>query len=185
MRRVNWKRCFVTPSRESTNSGNGLHLRMVRGRLRFPRAASRGYDEVGSGWPRVLKRFAADYGEHRDGGRLHPSEAERGDGADPGEREQGHGAPDDRAVSSHGIVGWRRGQKLFGKPDFGFRRERVAAFVDGCSWHGCPKPKHSPLPKNNADWWAAKLGRNRERDLLVTRTLRKAAGAWCGCGNAT
>ena len=75
---------------------------------------------------------------------------------------------------AHGIIGWRRGSALFGKPDFVFRRERVAVFVDGCFWHGCPKPKHAPLPKNNAEFWAAKLGRNRERDLLVTKTLRKA-----------
>lgn len=75
---------------------------------------------------------------------------------------------------AHGITGWRRRQKLFGKPDFVFRAERVAVFVDGCFWHGCPKPKHAPLPKNRAAWWAAKLRRNRERDLLVTKTLRKA-----------
>jgi DNA mismatch endonuclease (patch repair protein) len=75
---------------------------------------------------------------------------------------------------AHGITGWRREQKLFGKPDFVFRRERVAVFVDGCFWHGCPKPKHAPLPKTRAEWWAAKLARNRARDLLVTRTLRKA-----------
>ena len=75
---------------------------------------------------------------------------------------------------AHRITGWRRRTSLFGKPDFVFRRERVAVFVDGCFWHGCPKPKHAPLPKNRAEWWAAKLARNRARDLLVTRTLRKA-----------
>ena len=75
---------------------------------------------------------------------------------------------------AHVITGWRRGVPLFGKPDFVFRRERVVVFVDGCFWHGCPKPKHSPMPKNRAEWWAAKLQRNRERDVLVTRTLRKA-----------
>jgi DNA mismatch endonuclease Vsr len=32
----------------------------------------------------------------------------------------------------HGITGWRRNQKLFGKPDFIFRRTRVVVFVDGC-----------------------------------------------------
>lgn len=77
-------------------------------------------------------------------------------------------------LRAHGITGWRRGVALFGKPDFVFRRERVAVFVDGCFWHGCPKPKHAPLPKNRAEWWAAKLARNHERDELVTRTLRKA-----------
>lgn len=74
---------------------------------------------------------------------------------------------------THGIMGWRRGAGLTGKPDFVFRRERVAVFVDGCFWHGCPKPKHAPLPKNNAEFWAAKLSRNQERDREVTRTLRQ------------
>ena len=72
----------------------------------------------------------------------------------------------------HGITGWRRNARLFGKPDFVFRRERVAVFVDGCFWHGCPRPKHAPLPKNRAEWWAAKLSRNKTRDRCVTRTLR-------------
>ena len=76
-------------------------------------------------------------------------------------------------MREHGITGWRRNQRVFGSPDFAFRRERVAVFVDGCFWHGCPKPKHAPLPKNRGEWWAAKLARNRERDRLVTRTLRK------------
>jgi DNA mismatch endonuclease (patch repair protein) len=74
----------------------------------------------------------------------------------------------------NGITGWRRNRPLFGKPDFVFPKQQVALFVDGCFWHGCPKPKHAPMPKNRAEWWAAKLQRNRERDLLVTRTLRKA-----------
>ncbi len=74
---------------------------------------------------------------------------------------------------AHGFTGWRRNVALFGKPDFVFRRGRVAVFVDGCFWHGCPKPKHAPLPKNRAEWWAAKLFRNQARDRLVTRTLRQ------------
>ena len=45
-------------------------------------------------------------------------------------------------------------------------------FVDGCFWHGCPKPKHAPLPKSRTEWWAAKLSRNKDRDRLVV--LRKA-----------
>jgi DNA mismatch endonuclease (patch repair protein) len=77
---------------------------------------------------------------------------------------------------AHGIAGWRRRQKVFGKPDFVFPHERVAVFVDGCFWHGCPKPRHAPRPRNRAEWWAAKLERNKARDRLVTRTLR--AQAW-------
>jgi DNA mismatch endonuclease (patch repair protein) len=70
------------------------------------------------------------------------------------------------------IRGWRRKQQIFGKPDFVFRRERIAVFVDGCFWHGCPNQTHSPLPKNRAQWWAEKLRRNKKRDRVVTRKLR-------------
>lgn len=71
----------------------------------------------------------------------------------------------------HGITGWRRNSKIFGKPDFVFPKQHVAVFVDGCFWHGCPK--HSNAPVNNAEFWKRKIEKNRKRDLLVTRTLRK------------
>jgi DNA mismatch endonuclease (patch repair protein) len=45
---------------------------------------------------------------------------------------------------AHGITGWRRHQALPGKPDFVFRRERLAVFVDGCFWHGCRWHKNCP-----------------------------------------
>ncbi len=70
------------------------------------------------------------------------------------------------------ITGWRRNQTLFGKPDFTFRRERLVIFVDGCFWHCCPK--HSSLPENNRDFWQKKMDANRQRDQLVTRTLKKS-----------
>lgn len=69
----------------------------------------------------------------------------------------------------HGISGWRRNHDLFGRPDFVFRRERVAVFVDGEFWHG--HPTRGRLPKNNHDYWRAKIARNRARDRLVNRTL--------------
>lgn len=69
-----------------------------------------------------------------------------------------------------GIVGWRRRMPVFGKPDFVFQKLRVAVFVDGCFWHGCPL--HATQPKNNAEFWRVKLARNQVRDRLVTRTLR-------------
>ena len=68
------------------------------------------------------------------------------------------------------ITGWRRNQKVFGKPDFIFRKSRLALFVDGCFWHGCPK--HSTQPKGNRTFWKNKFARNKARDLLVTCTLR-------------
>ena len=39
----------------------------------------------------------------------------------------------------HRISGWRRNQNVFGKPDFVFRKLKLAVFVDECFWHGCPK----------------------------------------------
>ena len=71
-----------------------------------------------------------------------------------------------------GITGWRRGQPVLGRPDFVFRRERVAVFVDGCFWHGCPKCYRRP--KSNRKFWDAKAARNRARDAEVTRALRRA-----------
>lgn len=58
------------------------------------------------------------------------------------------------------------------RPDFVWRKEKVAVFVDGCFWHGCPW--HGTKPASNKSFWQEKLARNRERDRLVSRRLRKA-----------
>ena len=58
------------------------------------------------------------------------------------------------------------------RPDFVFRSVRLALFVDGCFWHGCPK--HGTKPKGNAAFWRNKFARNKQRDARVTRTLRSA-----------
>lgn len=69
------------------------------------------------------------------------------------------------------ISGWRRRIKVFGNPDFAFRKHRLAVFVDGCFWHGCPR--HGTLPATNRVFWRKKLERNVGRDRLVSVTLRK------------
>jgi DNA mismatch endonuclease, patch repair protein len=46
--------------------------------------------------------------------------------------------------------------------DLVFGPTKVAVFVDGCYWHGCPD--HFVLPKTNPDYWREKIGRNIERD---------------------
>ena len=53
--------------------------------------------------------------------------------------------------------------------DIVFRRARVAVFVDGCFWHGCPE--HATWPSANADWWRTKIERNRERDAETNRLM--------------
>ena len=60
------------------------------------------------------------------------------------------------------------------RPDLVFVGARLAVFVDGCFWHGCPQ--HSTRPKNNRDFWELKLRRNRERD--AENTLRLEAEGW-------
>lgn len=53
--------------------------------------------------------------------------------------------------------------------DVAFPGRRVAVFVDGCFWHGCPE--HGNVPRHNAQYWEAKLRRNVDRDSEVTRAL--------------
>lgn len=60
------------------------------------------------------------------------------------------------------------------RPDMVFVGAKLAVFVDGCFWHGCPQ--HSTTPKNNRDFWEQKLRRNRERD--VENTLWLEAEGW-------
>jgi DNA mismatch endonuclease (patch repair protein) len=71
---------------------------------------------------------------------------------------------------AHKISGWRRNARIFGKPDFIFPKRRLAVFVDGCFWHGCPM--HGSIPKTNRAFWTAKLERNRQRDKEVAKELK-------------
>jgi DNA mismatch endonuclease (patch repair protein) len=65
------------------------------------------------------------------------------------------------------VAGLRR------RADIIFTSARVAVFVHGCFWHGCPD--HGTKPKANAEWWAEKLERNISRDV-DTRQQVEAAG---------
>lgn len=53
--------------------------------------------------------------------------------------------------------------------DMVFRVERVAVFVDGCFWHGCPI--HGTQAKANAEFWRKKIEANQRRDLDTNRKL--------------
>jgi DNA mismatch endonuclease (patch repair protein) len=103
-----------------------------------------------------------------------------------------------RVFRTHGITGWRRhvplalaapsskaqAQKRKGgargatlptarvRPDFVFPQRRLAVFVDGCFWHGCPR--HATQPKGNAAFWRRKFAANIARDRRVDRALRRA-----------
>ena len=62
--------------------------------------------------------------------------------------------------------------KLPGGPDIVFVSAKVAVFVDGCFWHGCPE--HCRMPTGNRAYWERKIGRNVERDRARTNELKKA-----------
>jgi len=74
----------------------------------------------------------------------------------------------------HGITGWRRNTRVFGKPDFVFPREKIAVFVDGCFWHRHPECKFAYTPKSRLTFWQRKFDNNVARDKAVIRTLRKS-----------
>lgn len=58
------------------------------------------------------------------------------------------------------------------RPDILFTRRKVAVFVDGCFWHGCPE--HQRVPKSNRDYWVPKLTTNVARDHRVDAALVEA-----------
>lgn len=56
------------------------------------------------------------------------------------------------------------------RADVVFGPARVAVYVDGCFWHGCPE--HGSMPKANGEFWRQKLARNRDRDRENDDMLR-------------
>lgn len=60
------------------------------------------------------------------------------------------------------------------RADIIFSAARIAVFVDGCFWHGCPI--HGTWPKANAEWWRSKIEANQRRDADTDEKL--AAAGW-------
>lgn len=80
-----------------------------------------------------------------------------------------------RAVHALGLryrVSMRPLPKVRRTADLVFTKAKVAVFMDGCFWHGCPE--HHTKSATNAAYWADKVERNRERDAETDRLLREA-----------
>lgn len=79
-----------------------------------------------------------------------------------------------RALHAMGLR-YRLQVPLLSKPrrvaDIVFPSSRVAVFVDGCFWHGCPQ--HATWPKKNADFWREKIETNRARDADTNQRLEE------------
>ena len=61
--------------------------------------------------------------------------------------------------------------KIFGKPDFGSKKLKIAVFIDSCFWHKCPK--HFRMPQSNFHYWNLKISRNLKRAKEVNKKLKK------------
>ncbi len=82
-----------------------------------------------------------------------------------------------RALWAAGLR-YRLGVKPLGvRADVVFPGPRVAVFVDGCFWHGCPD--HYVRPRSRQDFWSKKLSSNVERDRRQTLTLEDAGWRVC------
>jgi len=80
-----------------------------------------------------------------------------------------------RAVHRRGLryrVAARPLPQLARTADLVFRGPKVAVFVDGCFWHGCPD--HYVAPRSNPTYWVPKIERNQARDRAVNEALREA-----------
>lgn len=74
-------------------------------------------------------------------------------------------------LRSDHVSGFRKHWSVAGKPDFAWPKAKVALFVDGCFWHGCPRCDRPS--KSNLGFWRDKVTANRQRDLRVSRKLRR------------
>jgi DNA mismatch endonuclease (patch repair protein) len=80
-----------------------------------------------------------------------------------------------RALRERGLTGYRVHRRdIAGRPDVAFIGLRVAVFVDGCFWHGCPECYVAP--STQSAYWKDKLARNQARDAAATAALE--AGGW-------
>jgi len=79
-----------------------------------------------------------------------------------------------RALWAKGLR-YRVKSKLPGKPDIVFSKQKVAIFVDGCFWHGCPE--HFKLPQTRTQFWKDKIAANVRRDRTVDESLKQ--DSWC------
>jgi DNA mismatch endonuclease (patch repair protein) len=77
-----------------------------------------------------------------------------------------------RLLRSAGVTGYKLNRKdLPGRPDLVISRDRIAVFVDGCFWHGCPRCYRRP--SSNRIYWDAKVERNMRRDRRQRGALRR------------
>ncbi len=82
-----------------------------------------------------------------------------------------------KALWAEGLRYRKHAQTPAGRPDVVFPGPRVAVFIDGCFWHGCPD--HYVRPRSRTEFWSAKLLENCDRD--TRQTIHLEAEGWAVC----
>ena len=77
-----------------------------------------------------------------------------------------------KAMWALGLRYRKNSGSIFGKPDFSFKKYKVAVFVDGEFWHGKDWEQKKAEIKGNREFWIAKIERNIKRDIEVTGRLK-------------
>lgn len=76
-------------------------------------------------------------------------------------------------LAGMGLKGWKKNaENITGKPDVAFVNQRLAIFIDGCFWHGCPYCRRK-LPDTNCAYWERKIKRNVSLAKSYNRQLRR------------
>jgi DNA mismatch endonuclease (patch repair protein) len=77
-----------------------------------------------------------------------------------------------RALNDRGLFEDQGTKAPAGRPDIVLATEKLAIFIDGCFWHGCPL--HYARPRTRGEFWANKLITNLERDARISQALTDA-----------
>ena len=77
-----------------------------------------------------------------------------------------------KAMWALGLRYRKNSGSIFGKPDFSFKKYKVAVFVDGEFWHGKDWERKKAEIKGNREFWITKIERNIRRDMEVTGRLK-------------
>lgn len=80
-----------------------------------------------------------------------------------------------KAARELGLSPSRAARGVPGTPDMAFRAAKVAVFVDGCFWHGCPLHARAPSGESSA-YWEGKIASNKERDARVAAAVEAREG---------
>src|ERR1700750_2444863 len=81
-----------------------------------------------------------------------------------------------KALTALGLRYRLHRKDLPGQPDIVMPGRKLALFVHGCFWHGHDCARGARVPKQNRDYWTAKVARNRARDVATRAALE--AGGW-------